>query len=333
MKKLRLYSIFAVLIMSAGFFISCEKESNTTVEDNMKFSTKNLIQLNESSTASVNIIAGQNMVIGDLVISYDSDNIYVEYNTYDGWFMNEVQLWIGESLSEMPQTRSGNPQIGRFPYTSDNLYGESYYLFTIPIVDIFGNEPICEKMFYFVAHASVYKENSDGSIQTETGWGEGSQLTDRGSWAMYFSFIFECDNLLENPPPDLCETAYAYGDITFVDAGIGANWGWILVLENEGSYSYPLYSGAGNNNIQNGTHAGDLYVEYFGGELEVTFSMFSGFTMSETHLYASGDFPTTAAPGQYGNQNNLENAELDSYTLSFSGELPLYIIAHAVVCE
>lgn len=333
MKKLRLYSIFAVLLMTAGFFISCEKESNTSIEDQMRFSTKNLIQLNENSVGSVNIIAGQNMVIGDLLISYDADNLYVEYNTNDGWLMNEVQLWVGESLSEMPQTRSGNPQIGRFPYTSGNLYQESYYKFTIALEDLFGNEPICEQMLYFVAHSSVYKEHPDGSIQTETGWGEGPQLTNQGSWAMYFSMIFECNSVVEDPPKSGCETAFAYGDITFVDAGIGQNWGWILEIENEGSYSYPLYAGAGQNNLNNGTHVGDLYVEYYNGELNVTFSMFSGFTMSETHLYASTDFPVQTAPGQYGNQNELLEAETDSYSLVISGNNPLYIIAHAVVCE
>ena len=55
--------------------------------------------------------------------------------------------------------------------------------------------------------------------------------------------------------------------------------------------------------------------------------------MSETHLYASTSYPTTTAPGQYGNQNNLNAATGDSYTIQLSGGTPVYLIAHAVVCD
>jgi hypothetical protein len=329
MKTNNSLKFLAVMALSVIVFASCQKE---ILDDrHVPIPMKNLPILNQGGSLSVNLIAGQSIDAGDVVLSFDETSLYVDFVTTDGWMLNEVHLWVGSSLSDLPKTKAGNPQIGLFPFKESNLNGATIYRMTVPLSYLGGYNAVCNNQFYVAAHAAVYKETSPGVIQTETGWGEGSPITNRGSWAMYFGFQFNCE--LDNPVAGDCETAYGFGSTTFIQSGLSSKWGWVITIDAEGSYSTPLYAGAGQNNLSNGTHVGNFNYEYVGGVLTASFDMFTGFTMSETHLYAGTSFPTNAAPGQYGNTNNLNAATTDSYTIQLSGGTPIYLIAHAVVCD
>ncbi|MFD0932328.1 DUF4842 domain-containing protein [Psychroflexus salinarum] len=133
-----------------------------------------------------------------------------------------------------------------------------------------------------------------------------------------------------------CETGFAFGNNTFVDLELtNKRWGWANELTNvqDGSYTFDIWAGAGQNNTNNGTLAGVLTVEVSGSDVTVTYDMNQGFTMSETHLYLGDNPPTTIAPGQFGNTHNLENATSDSFSVSYSGDGDFWIVAHAVICE
>ena len=213
-----------------------------------------------------------------------------------------------------------------------NLNGATYYEMSLALSDFWGYEAVCGNQMYFAIHMNVFRELSNGSVQHETAWGEGTCMVARGSWAMYQAYTLVCETVEPDDDELVCETAYAYGDISFVSSGLGNKWGWVVSIDAEGSYEIPLYAGAGNNIISNGQHAGNLVVNYFNGVMTVDFVMFNGFVMDATHVYASWMFPTTSAPGQYGNQHDLNAASSDSYSFSFVGSEPVYLIAHAVVC-
>lgn len=57
----------------------------------------------------------------------------VRYSTSNGWQMTEAHLWVGDGLATMPQTETGNPQIGLFPYRSGDITGATSYTLTIPL--------------------------------------------------------------------------------------------------------------------------------------------------------------------------------------------------------
>lgn len=142
---------------------------------------------------------------------------------------------------------------------------------------------------------------------------------------------------------DECETFFAYGDetnaICFLEDGFN-RWGWTIGPLTSGAYTFDLYSGAGQCDLDKGTLVGSLTLNYdeATGTAEVTFEMLDGFVMSETHLYIGSEpYPTgqngnpTVAPGQFPYQHELDAAQSDSYTISdLSGEI--YIIAHGEVC-
>jgi hypothetical protein len=120
------------------------------------------------------------------------------------------------------------------------------------------------------------------------------------------------------------ETAYALGDTPtcFIDLGFG-NWGWTNEVFAYGTYTWPLWAGAGQCNTDNGTLVGTVTVTYTNpGYAYVTYDVELPYILSETHVYI-GVLPTppgTVAPGQY--QFYTSNGPFGGY---------IYVIAHAVV--
>lgn len=132
------------------------------------------------------------------------------------------------------------------------------------------------------------------------------------------------------PPEETCETAYAFEDAPdgtcFIDLGF-SNWGWSIYLPAPDTYTFEVWAAAGQCNLNNGTHVGNIEVVYTAdGTVTFDLTLFPGFTLDEEHYYA-GETPTpldkkgkaTVAPG--------------SYTISNIGADGGYIIAHAVVCS
>lgn len=307
---------FLSSIMTMVFFLFVNAASAVTIEGNSSFT----------------LFAGQSINAGTVDLAVNGDTLVVSYNTIDGWGLEEVHLFIGENLADMPQAKNGNPKIGNFPYIAQSLNGAVSYSFYIPLSALGGEPYVCDKTFIVAAHAALKKDNGDGTFQTETGWGDGEKMVTKGNWATYFSILFSCDGT-EPPNPDPeCETAFAYGDLTFIDLGItDSRWGWVISLDGPQSGVARIYAGAAQNDITKGEYVGDLSYDYDGTTLVLTFDMLSGFYMEETHVYASNQLPDTIAPGQYGNIHDLDQAITDSFSIPVSGST-IYIIAHAVVC-
>ena len=135
----------------------------------------------------------------------------------------------------------------------------------------------------------------------------------------------------KEPPTDFCETSFAIGNseddhICFSEAGFN-RWGWTIGPLTPGKYTYDIYAGAGQCDILRGQFTGTITISYDGKNITAVYDLTSGYSNSETHLYAgTAPFPTkrngryTVAPGQYSVQDDL------------NGEA-IYIIAHAVTCE
>lgn len=331
-----------ILVGLFSFIISsCEKRelfSTSEIQNGSKFTNNsnetrtNLNNLKSISltdgSASVNLIAGQNILAGSIDVEINQNELLVTYNTTNGFYLEEVHLWIGDDLSEMPQTGNGNPRVGLFPYKEEALNGATYYQFVLPLSEFGGEAEICNNTLHFAAHAALAKMSEDGSYQYETAWGEGMRLVEKGNWATYFSVHFDCDY----NPKTHCETAFAFGSTDFSYAEDGnSRWGWVVTVSEPGEYSTPIYAAAGQNDPNNGFHVGDLVYNYDGSNLTVNYNMYSGFSMSETHLYAGYEMPNKIAPGLFGNTHYLDFVQNDEFNIELGG-FPIYIVAHAVVC-
>jgi hypothetical protein len=341
-KKMYIYKkVLAVLLVSVLPLVGCimGPESQNNSLSNAKSA---LVQI--QGTYCVALLAGQSIPAGTVCTSIEGENLKVTYATENGWLLYEAHLWAGMSLSSMPQTNSGNPKLGNFPYNSGALAGVSSYSFLVPL-STFGlssSMTACDpKVSYLVAHAVVKKQLADGSFESQTAYGEGNRLVQKGNWAMWFSVTLTCTG--NDPEVGSCETAFAYSNqwaTCFIGSSfISTNrWGWTNGPIGPGSYSFDIYAGAGQCDLSKGTYVGTLSVVYDGSVAQVTYTMQPGFTMSETHLYIGSeplprnDGEYTVAPGQYGNIHNLSAATSDSFNISgLSGDI--YVVAHAVTCS
>ena len=293
------------------------------------------------------LYAGQTINAGTVSLEVDGDNLTVTYNTIDGWELTEAHLWTGLSLSDMPQTKKGNPQVGLFPYTTESPDSSTSHVFTVPLDDLGFSCPGDDVTYYIAAHAALRKDNGDGTYQTETGWGNGDRIVERGNWATYFNYTLTCDCDEPPPePPEECETAFAYSDdgTCFLDIDSDEDgvadfnrWGWTIPVTDGTSETFDFYAAAGQCDLTKGTLVGTVTVSYSNGFATVEFDMDEGYTLDETHLYIGTDILATnngeytVAPGQYGNTNDLDAASSDTYLISgLSGDL--YFVAHASVC-
>lgn len=317
-----------------------------------------IVSLDGAEAPCVPLYAGQHIDAGTVCVAVDSaadtsaecgegatGALVVTYATAGGWQIDEAHLAVGDDLADIPTTRAGAPIPGQFAYHSGDLGGAVEHSFAVPLctLGLDGAQESCDPtLAYVAAHAALRRVDKDGGVQTETGWADGARFVERGNWAEYTTVDLVCEVEEDDDPPPAdvtCETAWAYTDDehafcnTDID-GDGRNerrWGWYAELA-PGSYSFDLYAGAGQCDIDKGTLVGALGVEYDGATATLTYHIDEGFGLEETHLYAAAERQTTLAPGQLGHQHErLDGAFEDSFVVAADAD-PLFVAAHAVVC-
>lgn len=128
--------------------------------------------------------------MGTVTVWNDETNIYVHYQTTGDYRLKKTHLYVG-SCTGIPTNNAGNPRIGQYPYqTTHGTTGVSAYTYTIPR----GTSSGCRCVS---AHAEIVAYNSSGQqVYNQTGWGQGQQIVDGGSWAMKFEY---CPQDCEGP--------------------------------------------------------------------------------------------------------------------------------------
>lgn len=132
-----------------------------------------------------------------------------------------------------------------------------------------------------------------------------------------------------------CETAFALGQITFINAGLGSErWGWIIEIPLESMEgNTPIYAGAGYNDLSKGILVGTLhYLKLNNKRMKVRYELDQPYILQETHLYVDNSIPTTSAPSQYGFQNTDLSTSEDTYTVKVHTLQDIYLIGHGVSC-
>jgi hypothetical protein len=128
-----------------------------------------------------NIMAGQTIIAGTMTVVDDQalGTLKVTYQLNAGWSLKETHLYLG-ALSGIPVGNSGNPRPGQFPYNKTTFVaGTNMYMVTVPLAGL----PI--DVIAIAAHCVITGPS------TQTGWGQGPQINDGGSWAMRFDHVLE----------------------------------------------------------------------------------------------------------------------------------------------
>ena len=303
-----------------------------------------------SRTQCYALTAGQNIPAGTVCVTVSGDNLTVTYSTVDGWELTGAHLWVGTSISALPQTRTGNPIPGQFPYNAGNLSGVTTYTFSVPLATLGFSCPSEDRDFLMAAHAALRRLNDDGTVQTETGWSAGTRITAKGNWATISTLRLTCECGIVTPPGSVCETAFARGsaNLCFLDLDEDGDgnadfnrWGWTNGPLGVGSHTFELWAAAGQCSTTKGVSIGTVTVLYSSsGDATVSYDISAaGITLREAHIYAGNELlPVnhrgfyTVAPGQYPHVND-DLGDVVSYEFTFSGlSGPIWVVAHAVAC-
>lgn len=153
-------------------------------------------------SSSISLLGGQTIDVGSVDFSNDEANLGISYSTTGGWSLREVHAHVACSLSDIPQTKTGNPKVGNFDYSASLDAGTTSYSFTIGL-DSIECLTACDQDVVIAAHAVVeYTDASGNVVQAETAWGSGTGFPGR-NWATYATYTVAC--CVDDPPPPTCD--------------------------------------------------------------------------------------------------------------------------------
>lgn len=144
------------------------------------------------------LIAGQNIDVGDVTIADDGTDLIVHIDMNEGWCLTEVHIAAADGEPYIPQNNSGNPQPGQFDKwepgddwtgisdTPDCVTGDNYWEFPLPPdTDEDGNDGIV-----VAVHTVVL-----GPEQTMSLYADGSESFLANTGPGTAAFTGECSNL------------------------------------------------------------------------------------------------------------------------------------------
>ena len=136
-----------------------------------------------SAPQTETLIAGQNFYAGTVTVAVEGGNVCVTFETTGGWQLTETHLAIATSLAGLPQTKSGNPSPGKFPYSAKHKPAVTTFTYCVPF-DVTG-EPL-----YIATHAvaELADQDTGAVVQQETAWAGPEDFPGK-NWATYFVYI------------------------------------------------------------------------------------------------------------------------------------------------
>jgi hypothetical protein len=352
MKKL-IKNILYLLLAVPLLFTGCQKSellensnSSTTIlgDNSSKFSIvyapcgNQLIATlySEGSLTSTGPFYNTSVSYGTVTVGNDLVNLYVTYQANPGDSIESTFVYAGTPEGLTSMTVPGLPNVvnsdgtgyfhpGYFPYIRYPRPRILNYTQVIPLSSL----PDC---FIIAAIADIKVKNVAGYIRVLA-----KASPELKCYGFYLDYCKQrCGN-------SACETAYAFGNnsancFITIPGVTSNNWGWSNGPIGAGTYSWPIYAGAGQCDIQKGTLVGTLNVVYAPPTTTITFNMGKNVRLSTTHLYVGNDILAkknnkwTTAPGQFPYKHEgLNGVYTDSYTISgLSGKI--YISAHSDVC-
>lgn len=341
--KTKINTSFLLLMAVPLLLISCAKNdtnekqdaANTIDENSLK---TELVYCGTPITASL-VEFGQSTSYGTVTIGNDATTLQIKYqlpSNVDLLIINP-QLFVGtieqfnatEGTINPDGTLYINASPTDLPINGGWINGGTHYWeYNIDLSTL----PDC---FIVVAYSRL-SNAMGGNLKTVFGK---TMLKTSGYYLDYC--VQQCP-----PPPPLggCETGYAYGEnyancFLNIPGVQSNNWGWSNGPIGAGNYSWPIYAGAGQCNIGNGTHVGTLSVTYAPPTATVTYTTFNGYELNATHLHVGNQIlpmkkgKYTTAPGQFPYKHgNLNGATSDTFTINgLSGNI--YVAAHSEVCD
>jgi hypothetical protein len=297
-----------------------------------------------------------NVVVGTVTVCNGLNNVYVNYAlTSPAAKFGNIQLWIGNSLLNMPQDAAGVPDYSKFCNAlggscrdATNYEWEAEFQIPFPSTNIVDAYSGCGLPLYFVARTEIRLDTNGDGVPDKTEWAYAGNTRNgsKNNYWYYGTYKICCDFGTAQSPH--YQTAFAKGGWVWTtdkkanpEGLLSLNltqsrWGWAINLIYTGSTTYDIWAGAALNDTSKGVKVGTATVVWDGSTVKVTYNMFGGYLLQEAHVYAGDAKPTLIAPGQYGNLESFEPLGTSSYTFSLGLKdadktKGVWLIIHGVV--
>lgn len=306
MKKLILLAVLA-----AG-------ASSCTVDNEVLESMENIREVNlsfedEPCGETTGHLFGE---LGSVEVFNDRDNLIVRFLSSDPEGLIQARVEIVDKFEDFPANGGGQLPPGQMGEVI-KVGGDWFAQFNFPLSDFadFDNECL------YIATYAIFKGN-----EGEHWAGDLTAGNENHPWR-YFTFcIQDCEPIVEEPVV-VCESAYMYSDDNSTLNSVypkPENWGWYLEYDvSNAEESYPLYAGAGQNEILKGTHVGDVFISLNSdGTVHTEIVMLGVYELKAQHTFVGERLPTgkRPVPGQYTNSGDA------------NGDGIVTIIVHAEIC-
>jgi hypothetical protein len=134
------------------------------------------------------LLAGQFIDAGSVEVANNDGTLCIQISTANGWMLTETHVAIEALLEDIPQTGSGNPQVGRFLLSAEQDPPVSYFEHCISLAE-YGYQP--GQTLYVAVHAIVQLMGENGTpIQEETAWADGEDFPGH-NWATYITYTVQ----------------------------------------------------------------------------------------------------------------------------------------------
>lgn len=110
-----------------------------------------------SGETKVKLLAGDKIEVGSVTVNNDAQNLYVQYNTTNGWTLTETHVYAEEK-------EPASAAAGKFTDKKENLGNITSVLHTIPLSLYTGNT------LYLVTHAAVEKGPAKWTLCLGSPW-------------------------------------------------------------------------------------------------------------------------------------------------------------------
>ena len=134
----------------------------------------------------VALLAGQYIEVGTVTVSNDETLLSIAIDTSEGdWVLTETHVAVADNLEDLPQTGSGNPQVGHFDLSAEHDPPVTSWTYEIEYTYVPGAE------LFIAVHAVVWLLDGGGApIQEETAWADGIPFPGN-NWATYLNYTVQ----------------------------------------------------------------------------------------------------------------------------------------------
>lgn len=136
---------------------------------------------------------GRDVATGSVCVSMVDDHLDIAFVASNGWSLDDARLWLGGDIQDAPLVSEMSNE-GVFPHRALGLGGSLEHRFSIPLVELGGEDGLCQGELHLIAQAAQQRVDINVSEQALS-YADGPRIEPQDR-PTYFSIGFSCPEQL-----------------------------------------------------------------------------------------------------------------------------------------